>query len=97
MCTEIYQVSILLSGLVAALRPLSDSSLFVLLYGITSLYFSGVMVRHNIYIYTYIYVVRFFNQARYSLIIYQIELCCVLRIKELKRCTMVSKSTDFLS
>lgn len=33
------------AGLFACFRPLSDASLFVLLYGLTAVYFSGVMVR----------------------------------------------------
>lgn len=33
------------AGLISAFFPLSDGSLFLLLYGITAVYFSGVMVR----------------------------------------------------
>ena len=31
-------------GLLACFRPLTDSSLFLILYGVTAAYFSGVMV-----------------------------------------------------
>ena len=31
-------------GLIACFRPLTDSSLFLILYGVTAAYFSGVMV-----------------------------------------------------
>eukprot|EP00873_Tetraselmis_striata_P041899 jgi/Tetstr1/462163/TSEL_007228.t1 len=33
------------AGLIACFRPLTDASLFLLLYGVTAVYFSGVMVR----------------------------------------------------
>lgn len=33
------------AGLLACFRPLTDASLFMLLYGVTAVYFSGVMVR----------------------------------------------------
>ena len=33
------------AGVVACFRPLTDASLFLLLYGVTAVYFSGVMVR----------------------------------------------------
>lgn len=43
---DIHITALLLpAGLISTLRPLSDSSLFALLYALTSLYFSGVMVR----------------------------------------------------
>ena len=32
-------------GLIACFRPLTDASLFLVLYGVTAVYFSGVMVR----------------------------------------------------
>ncbi|KAL3132585.1 hypothetical protein ABBQ32_009119 [Trebouxia sp. C0010 RCD-2024] len=32
-------------GLIACFRPLTDASLFLILYGVTAVYFSGVMVR----------------------------------------------------
>jgi dolichyl-diphosphooligosaccharide--protein glycosyltransferase len=32
------------AGLLAAFRPLTDASLFLVLYGVTAVYFSGVMV-----------------------------------------------------
>ena len=31
-------------GLIACFRPLTDASLFLILYGVTAVYFSGVMV-----------------------------------------------------
>jgi Oligosaccharyl transferase STT3 subunit len=33
------------AGIIAAFRPLTDASLFLILYGVTAVYFSGVMVR----------------------------------------------------
>ena len=33
------------AGLIAAFRPLTHASLFLVLYGVTAIYFSGVMVR----------------------------------------------------
>lgn len=33
------------AGIIACFRPLTDASLFLLLYGVTAVYFSGVMVR----------------------------------------------------
>lgn len=33
------------AGLVACFRPLSDLTLFLILYGLTAVYFSGVMVK----------------------------------------------------
>ena len=33
-------------GLVACFRPMTDASLFLILYGVTAVYFSGVMVGH---------------------------------------------------
>ncbi len=39
------QVLLAPAGVVACFRPLTDASLFLLLYGVTAVYFSGVMVR----------------------------------------------------
>jgi len=33
-------------GLIACFRPMTDASLFLILYGVTAVYFSGVMVGH---------------------------------------------------
>lgn len=33
------------AGIIACFRPLTDASLFLILYGLTAVYFSGVMVR----------------------------------------------------
>ncbi len=33
------------AGLIALFRPLTHASLFLILYGVTAIYFSGVMVR----------------------------------------------------
>jgi dolichyl-diphosphooligosaccharide--protein glycosyltransferase len=33
------------AGLIAMFRPLTHASLFLILYGVTAIYFSGVMVR----------------------------------------------------
>ena len=33
------------AGIIACFRPLTDASLFLVLYGLTAVYFSGVMVR----------------------------------------------------
>ena len=38
------QVLLAPAGVVACFRPLTDASLFLLLYGLTAVYFSGVMV-----------------------------------------------------
>ncbi|CAD7701817.1 unnamed protein product [Ostreobium quekettii] len=44
--TDIHILVLLLpAGFIACFRPLTDASLFLLLYGLTSVYFSGVMVR----------------------------------------------------
>ena len=44
---EMVQAATLLmpAGLIAAFRPLTHASLFLVLYGVTAIYFSGVMVR----------------------------------------------------
>ena len=45
------------AGLIAAFRPLTHASLFLVLYGVTAIYFSGVMVqspaRHLFCCYTF--------------------------------------------
>ena len=41
------QVLLAPAGVVACFRPLTDASLFLLLYGVTAVYFSGVMVRRR--------------------------------------------------
>lgn len=44
--TDLHIVAMLMpAGLLACFRPLSDVSLFLVLYGLTAVYFSGVMVR----------------------------------------------------
>ena len=44
--TDLHVATVLApAGLVAAFRPLTDASLFLILYGVTAVYFSGVMVR----------------------------------------------------
>ncbi|KAK9865090.1 hypothetical protein WJX84_009375 [Apatococcus fuscideae] len=44
--TDIHILVLLVpAGLAACFRPLSDASLFLILYGVTAVYFSGVMVR----------------------------------------------------
>lgn len=35
------------AGIIACFRPLTDASLFLVLYGLAAVYFSGVMVRHD--------------------------------------------------
>lgn len=43
--TDIHILVLLVpAGLAACFRPLSDASLFLILYGVTAVYFSGVMV-----------------------------------------------------
>ena len=39
------QVLLAPAGIVACFKPLTDASLFLLLYGLAAVYFSGVMVR----------------------------------------------------
>ena len=47
--TDLQSVVLLMPvGLIAAFRPLTDSSLFLVLYGLTAVYFSGVMVRRDL-------------------------------------------------
>ena len=36
------------AGLLLCFRPLTDASLFLLLYGVTAVYFSGVMVSERV-------------------------------------------------
>lgn len=44
--TDLHVVTLLApAGLLACFHPLTDASLFLLLYGVTAVYFSGVMVR----------------------------------------------------
>lgn len=44
--TDLHIASLLApAGLLLCFRPLTDASLFLLLYGVTAVYFSGVMVR----------------------------------------------------
>ena len=48
--TDLQSVVLLMPvGLIAAFRPLTDSSLFLVLYGLTAVYFSGVMVRKDLH------------------------------------------------
>ncbi len=43
--TDIHILVLLVpAGLAACFKPLSDASLFLILYGVTAVYFSGVMV-----------------------------------------------------
>ena len=43
--TDLHIAAMLMpAGLVACFRPLSDLTLFLILYGLTAVYFSGVMV-----------------------------------------------------
>lgn len=39
------QVLLMPAGIIACFRPLTDASLFLILYGAAAVYFSGVMVR----------------------------------------------------
>jgi len=41
------QVLLMPAGIIACFRPLTDASLFLVLYGLAAVYFSGVMVRHD--------------------------------------------------
>ena len=41
------QVLLAPAGIIACFRPLTDASLFLLLYGLAAVYFSGVMVRRK--------------------------------------------------
>ncbi len=44
--TDLHLASLLApAGMLLCFRPLTDASLFLLLYGVTAVYFSGVMVR----------------------------------------------------
>src|SRR5690349_17468756 len=44
--TDLHIASLLApAGLLLCFRPLTDASMFLLLYGVTAVYFSGVMVR----------------------------------------------------
>ncbi|KAK9846648.1 hypothetical protein WJX81_008403 [Elliptochloris bilobata] len=44
--TDLQAATLLMpAGLIAAFRPLTHASLFLILYGVTAIYFSGVMVR----------------------------------------------------
>ena len=43
--TDLHIAAMLMpAGLIACFRPLSDTTLFLILYGLTAVYFSGVMV-----------------------------------------------------
>ena len=44
--TDLHMAAVLMpAGLLACFLPLTDASLFLVLYGVTAVYFSGVMVR----------------------------------------------------
>ncbi len=46
--TDLHIASLLApAGLLLCFRPLTDASMFLLLYGVTAVYFSGVMVSHD--------------------------------------------------
>jgi dolichyl-diphosphooligosaccharide---protein glycosyltransferase len=42
------QVLLMPAGIIACFRPLTDASLFLVLYGVAAVYFSGVMVRQAV-------------------------------------------------
>lgn len=53
-CAAAPQVLLMPAGIIACFRPLTDASLFLVLYGAAAVYFSGVMVSHVSYCITFI-------------------------------------------
>ena len=53
------------AGVVACFRPLTDASLFLLLYGVTAVYFSGVMVSRPLFGWIYL------NEPRCTCILFK--------------------------